>query len=83
MWASRDGTNWVALVNRLAPEPKWGRAIDFANYLPKSVVAGEEVWVRAELLVEGKGTMVSPAQLGRAEGKRTAPVFELRAQWAD
>jgi hypothetical protein len=80
LWASKDGTNWVSLLN--APTPA-GIATNYtyATNLPNSLIGGTQIWIQARLQTTG---LNNQAQFQRAyNGNPTQyPAFALDVTYA-
>lgn len=78
--ASADGRNWTDLINSPAPQIA---TVDYQTYnkrLPKKVIGGTSIWIRARLFSShlGAGTMYSHGQFGRSQNPRETPVYSIK-----
>jgi len=56
LWGSKDGTNWVLLLD--APTPAYpgypyGYGYDYSTNLPASLIGSTNIWIQARLLTTG------------------------------
>jgi len=80
LWGSKDGTNWVLLLN--APKPA-ATAQDYfyATNLPSSLIGSHQIWIQAQLQTTGWNIM---AQFQRSynEIPTNYPAFALDVTYA-
>ena len=78
LWGSKDGTNWIQLLDAPRPSAIASRNI-YATTLPSSLMGGTELWLQSRLLSRGMTTM---AQFLRYDThQRTNNTFELKVSY--
>ena len=78
LWGSKDGTNWIQLVN--APRPA-GTALgySYSTNLPASLMGSGQLWLQARLQTQGVNNM---AQFLRYDASwRTNNCFDLKVRY--
>lgn len=84
LWCSRDGKNWLLLIDAVPPEVVAVKGYDYYKNLPSELRGSKEIWLQIRLLATGmKDSTYSSAQFARKDySDPKSTVFELRVKYA-
>lgn len=83
LWASRDGINWVVLLENPAG-PGMNSHKTYEQNLPKSLLGAKQLWLQIKMNARGAPNIAyTVAQFSRSTSSATENIFEVKAQYVD
>ena len=79
LWASKDGSNWVQLLDVPTPS-ETAVSKSYSSNLPPELLGGDSLWIQTRLLANGLNIM---AQFLRYDATREDNAFDLKVRFGD
>jgi hypothetical protein len=82
-WASKDGSNWVNLIDLPTPSTSFSDGKTFEDMLPSSVLGSTEIYIQIRMKVSGApNSSYTTAQFGRSDANANKDIFYLDANYS-
>ena len=79
IWGSKNGSDWVLLLDNPRPTDNVGRGLSYDQSLPADLLGGRELWIQVRLRVtEAPNTSYTTAQFGRGSAANSQRIFEVK-----
>ena len=80
-WASKDGTNWINLIDIQTPQ-KLSESKTFNDYLPENLLGENDIYLQVRMKVKGApNSSYTVAQFGRSSANSTNEVFFIELEY--
>ncbi|MDB4660563.1 leucine-rich repeat protein, partial [bacterium] len=79
LWASKDGSNWVQLLDVPTPS-ETAVSKSYSSNLPPELLGGDSLWIQTRLLANGLNIA---AQFLRYDASREDNAFDLKVRFGD
>ena len=82
-WASKDGSNWVNLIDLPTPTTSFSDGKTFEDMLPSSVLGASNLYLQIRMKVSGApNSSYTTAQFGRSDANANKDIFYLDANYS-
>jgi hypothetical protein len=82
IWGSKDGSNWVLVMDNPMPTDNVGRGMAYDQTLPAELLGAQELWIQIRLRVtEAPNSSYTTAQFGRGSAANTQRIFEVKIDY--
>jgi hypothetical protein len=82
IWGSKDGSNWVLVMDNPRPTDNVGRGMAYDQTLPAELLGAQELWIQIRLRVtEAPNSSYTTAQFGRGSSANSQRIFEVKLDY--
>jgi hypothetical protein len=82
IWGSKNGSDWILLLDNPRPTDNVGRGMAYDQQLPGALLGGTDLWIQVRLRVtEAPNSSYSTAQFGRGSSANSQQIFEVKLDY--
>jgi hypothetical protein len=82
IWGSKNGVDWVLLMDNPRPTDNVGRWMAYDALLPQELLGATELWIQVRLNVtEAPNSSYTTAQFGRGSSANRQRIFEVKLDY--
>jgi hypothetical protein len=82
IWGSKNGSDWILLLDNPRPTDNVGRGMAYDQQLPGALLGGTDLWIQVRLRVtEAPNSSYTTAQFGRGSSANSQRIFELKLDY--
>jgi len=82
IWGSKNGSDWVLLLDNPRPTDNVGRGMAYDQQLPGALLGGTDLWIQVRLRVtEAPNSSYTTAQFGRGSSANSQRIFEVKLDY--
>ena len=82
IWGSKNGSDWILLLDNPRPTDNVGRGMAYDQQLPGALLGGTDLWIQVRLRVtEAPNSSYTTAQFGRGNSANSQRIFELKLDY--
>jgi len=82
IWGSKNGSDWILLMDNPRPTDNVGRGMTYDQLLPVELLGGKDLWIQVRLsVIEAYNTSYTTAQFGRGSAANTQRIFEVKIDY--
>jgi hypothetical protein len=82
IWGSKNGSDWILLLDNPRPTDNVGRGMAYDQQLPGALLGGTDLWIQVRLRVtEAPNSSYTTAQFGRGSSANSQRIFEVKLDY--
>jgi hypothetical protein len=82
IWGSKDGSNWVLVMDNPRPTDNVGRGMAYDQTLPAELLGAQDLWIQIRLRVtEAPNYSYTTAQFARGSSANSQRIFEVKLDY--